>query len=536
MPARNMTSALKYVAEDPRQSTKNDPQYLTEFCARHRFLLILAVFATIDLLSWPILFSMQLWIFGDRGSFLNVDYLLSQKLRLGVDACYAYGLMPVFIQHWLFVPFGMSYWPMIGCAVATLVLMAWCWSLFLRHFPREIIWLAALLATCHIIHWVNPNFPYSLVQLSLLFSLLFVLSGRMDIGLAVACVGVWSVPSIPLVLMALLAFCILLDWWMRPERKVSRLVRSLAPGVITYLALGVVLLLQFGWQSVMATATPLAGMKFYRTMHYGGLGSSIVQFVHPPYHTTGYYFVYTLGTPAGWWAFSVVSLSLFGILALRRMYFQRAINNRDLAIVLCAIVHGVFVGFAYGATTQHEIYDPMLVMGMLLGLSALPAGRIRRTFLAVYICLAVVGQANFVREDLSAWKEIRSSSVTANLYAAPDWVAEWKKVLDISTHENLFLLSYSTGIHDYFPTVHSADVWFLNPGELYPADKDRVMSKLRSADIVVTPLFESTVFVDNDPDVQQYLKSLCLTQSMKYFQVWSRRESLPANQECLAKP
>jgi len=53
---------------------------------------------------------------------------------------------------------------------------------------------------------------------------------------------------------------------------------------------------------------------------------------------------------------------------------------------------------------------------------------------------------------------------------------------------------------------------------------------------VVTPLFESTVFVDNDPDVQQYLKSLCLTQSMKYFQVWSRRESLPANQECLAKP
>lgn len=508
------------------------PNLAKEGTLRH-FITILGAFVLIDLLSWPILFSLNLWILGDRGSFLNLDYLSRQHLRLGVDVYYAYGLLPVSIQHWLFALFGMGYWPLVGCAFAALILMALFWALYLRHFPQETIWFLALLATCRIIDWVNPNFPYSLVQLSILFALLFVLLGRLEIGLAISALGAWSVPSLSLVLMALLAFCIVLDWRLKPNRSVLQLVRSLAPGIATYIMVAVLLAIEFGWRSVLATATPIAGMHFYAAMHYGTLNSSLIQFVHPPYHSSFYYIVYSLCTPVAWWVFSVLSLSVFGVLAVRRMWQDRALNNRDVVIAVCAIVHGVFVCFAYGAQHQHYIFDPLLVAGMLLGLSALPKGKMRLAFLSAYICLAIIGQADFARQTLSAWKDVRSPDLTSNLYAKADWVSEWKRILDLSKAENLFLLSYSTGVHDYFPTVHSADAWFLNPGELTSADKNRLMQKLQRADVVAFDLSSPTALVDRDPDIQRYLRSLCLRQSTKYFQVWWRPSQV-GRQECMA--
>jgi len=153
------------------------------------FVTFFGVFTAIYLVSWPIVFSLDLWILKDRGSFLNLDYLLDKHLRLGVDTFYSYGLLPVAIQHWLFVLFGRGYWPLLGCAVATMTLMAVFCAFFLRGLPSEPMWLVAMLAMSRILNPVNPNLPYSIVQLSLLFALLFVLLGRMDVSLAIAAVG-----------------------------------------------------------------------------------------------------------------------------------------------------------------------------------------------------------------------------------------------------------------------------------------------------------------------------------------------------------
>ena len=53
---------------------------------RTRVASILGMFAAIYLLSWPVVFSLDLWILKDRGSFLNLDYLLDQHLRLGAGS------------------------------------------------------------------------------------------------------------------------------------------------------------------------------------------------------------------------------------------------------------------------------------------------------------------------------------------------------------------------------------------------------------------------------------------------------------------
>jgi hypothetical protein len=508
---------------------------MAEDRATEHFAFILGVFAAIYLLSWPIVFSFDLWILKDRGSFLNLDYLLDRHLRLGVDTFYSYGLLPVSIQHWLFVLFGRGYWPLLGCAAATMVLMVLFCALFLRYLPREPMWLVAILVMSRILNPVNPNLPYSIVQLSLLFALLFVLLGRLDISLAISAIGCWSVPSLPLVMTAALVAFLFLDWLIKPSRSVSRLLRMLAPGVLTYLALAILLAFEFGWRSVFATAMPLAGMSFYKQIGFG-TRQALMEFLHPWGYSSFRYLSYILFTPVCWWVMSTLSLTVFAILAARRMAIRRALDPRDTAIVLCALIQGVFVCIAYGSQHQHYIFDPILVVGMMLGLSVLSKGITRKVLVTLFLGLGIAGQATLAHAVWQGWKEINSPTATANLYANADWVAEWKKILDLSTHQNLLLFSYSTGAHHYFPTIHSPAAWMLREGLLLPADKARVMEQLDNSDVVVLDLTSPTDLVDMDTGVQRHLYSLCLTQTTAYFQIWWRRSPESANLTCIANP
>src|SRR5271168_4127414 len=227
------------------------------------FLVILISFIALDLLSWPIFFSYYLFVFADRSNFLNLDYLLDQHLRLGVDTFYQYGLVPVFLQHVLFAIFGRGYWPLIGCTVVVLILMAMFWARFVRCVSNRWLSIVAVIAISPILLPVNPNLPYALVQVTMLFALLFLVEGRADLALAVSVIGGFSVPSLPLLLTGLLAIYVVAEWWINSSRSISLLARKLAPGALTSILLIVGLSLFFGVRSVLATALPLLGTKFY---------------------------------------------------------------------------------------------------------------------------------------------------------------------------------------------------------------------------------------------------------------------------------
>jgi hypothetical protein len=416
-----------------------------------------------------------------------------------------------------------------------MVLIALFCAHFLRYLLKELTWLVAILLMSRIVNTVNPNLPYSLVQLSLLFALLFVLMGRLDISLAVSAIGCWSVPSLPLVMTALLAVFLFLDWFITPPLSIWRLLRAFAPGVLTYLAMAILLACQFGWSSVFATSTPLAGMHFYKQVNYGSR-QALMDFLHPSGYRPISYVAYTLLTPVVWWVTSTFLLAVFGILATRRMATRRSLDRRDTAIVLCTLVQGVFVCVAYGSPHQHYIFDPILVVGILLGLSTLPIGSTRKILLTLFLGFGIVGQATLAHAVVQGWKQIKSPTATANLYAEAGWVAEWKEILELSTHQNLLLFAYSTGAHHYFPTIHSPNVWMLREGLLLPADKARVMEQVDQSDVVVLDLTSPTELVYMDADIQRQLYSLCLTQSTAYFQVWWKQSSLPTNLACIANP
>jgi hypothetical protein len=343
------------------------------------------------------------------------------------------------------------------------------------------------------------------------------------------------VPSLPLAMTALLAMFLFLDWLVKPPRSISSLFRSLAPGVLTYLALAILLAFEFGWSSVFATATPLAGMGFYRKIGFGS-GQALMQFLRPRGYGFRFYLVYALFTPVSWWVMSTLSLAVFAILAAKRMALSRTLDSRDTAIVLCALIQAVFVCVAYGSPHQHYIFDPILVAGMLLGLSALAKGFARNLLVTLFLLLGIAGQATLAHAVLQGWKQVKSPTATANLYADASWVVEWRKILELSTHQNLLLFSYGTGAHHYFPTIHSPEIWTLQLGQLLPADKARVMEQFDNADVVVLDLTSPTTLVDADAEIQRHLHSLCLTESTSYFQVWRRRSPESENLACIANP
>jgi hypothetical protein len=509
--------------------------YVERYAARPtaRLLILAAAFLAIFAASWPIVVSFDLWVLKDRGSFLNLDYLVDQHLRIGVDAYYSYGLLPVLVQRVLFAAFGRGYWPIVGCTVATLLLNAVLWARVAAHLPDRKVGLVAGVALSPILICVNYNLPYAFVDLTIMFALLFVLERRLDLAMAVSALGWLSVPSLPLVLTGLLFVLIVAEWWLGGERSPAVLARRLGPGIGTFVVAVALLGAVFGTRSVLATVLPISGAAHYRSVHYG-LGQLFV-FLHPGGHRLTYYY---LSDRAGWWITSTLALFVLSIWAARDIVRERSLDPRKTVILLCGIVQAVFIFVAYGSASAHVIYDPVLALGVLLGLCCLPLKTVEGPLLAAFLGLAVLGDWAQVRQTVSAWRQTQPASETLGLYAAPAWTREWVDVLARSATQRLLLLSYATGAHHYFPTVETADSWFLQPGQMLPADETRLLAKVRRADVIVQDLTSPTAYVDDDADIQKELASRCMTKATASFRIWTRGpigvngEALTASGNC----
>ena len=504
---------------------------------RSYFLVLLAVFVALIASSWPILFSFDLWVLKDRGNLLNVDYLLEQQLRLGVDAYYIYGLLPVSLQHLAFEVGGRGYWPLLAFDVPYVLLTAFFWAWFVRRTPQPGRWLLAAVLLSPLLLWVNPNFPYVLVQLSLLFALLLVYEGKLSAALCVAVVGCYSVPSLPFVASATIFGFILVDWWRAPGRTAGGLLRALAPAAVTAIMLAAVFSAVYGSQSVLATLFPMAGAKFYQSNHYGLFtrGSGL-DFIAPSNAGWRYY----LANPAGWWIASTLVLFGFVAFAAYDSVRHRTFTPAAAVIVFCGVLHAVFAFYAYSVPPQHVIYDPVLVAGTLAGLAWLPLGSLRTFLMVPLVGLGTLGSWAQVHETYTAWRETRTSPVTVGLYAAKEWLPEWADILQLSHEHPVLLLSYGTAAHNYFPTLQSPESWTLQWGQMLPADLQRLQVKIAAADLVVEDLSGPTLLIDRTPQITRALDAFCLASVTANFKTYRKRtlsqSSLPCAPPSASRP
>ena len=496
---------------------------------RNVFWTLLLAMALLYALCWPQERSLDLWVFKDRGSLLNLDAMLDEHLRLGVDTFYCYGLLPVLVQRVLFQIFGRGAWPLIGFHMVYMLLMAAAWTLIVRQLRQPLLWLIVVIPAIPIILWVNPNLPYLLVQLSMMFGLAFALQGRLRTALAVSAVGCWSVPTVTLLFSAALLAALCLQWWATPNRTLRSLVRDVAPGAAAYLGIGLLLAACFGWRSVIATALPLQGMAFYKSVHYG-MFTSLKIFLHPGYAPFWKWspLRYYLCDRATWWMLGTLMLFGFTASAVYRSIKQRTVpTGNDLVVLLCAVIHVAFITLAYGNPTQHIIYDLIIVAGVVVGLARLSAGPLRNSLLGVFMVVTLMSHLNQIGYMNWLWHSTRPAPEMANFYVHEDFKSEWSDVLALSAEHKVFMLSYGTGMQNYFPTVKVPPIWTVQLGEVLDSDKARLLDEMHEADIVVEDLTGPMSLFDTDDDIKHELSSMCLLSIKNYFIIWSRTPTTP---------
>jgi hypothetical protein len=220
-------------------------------------------------------------------------------------------------------------------------------------------------------------------------------------------------------------------------------------------------------------------------------------------------------------------LAVFALIAMIR---SRKVDPKYGAVIICAVVQLFFAVFAYRGNGQHTIYDPITAAGMLLGLWLVPTPRWRSSLLILFTLIGVGAQAAQARQTLWAWKNTEPSALTANLYAEPEYAPQLAHILKIAETHKVLMMSNATGVHHYYPSLRSADTWFLVETQMFPADHTRVLDNIRDADVVVEDTTHVPYFTDRDTEVQSQLRSMCLTEVTRNFQIWWRHP--PSSVEC----
>jgi len=492
------------------------------YSLRTNFFVILASFCLLVLASLPAFLSFDLWIFEDRASFMHLDDLVARHLRLGVDVFYSYGLLPVLLQHLVFLPFGRGFKPMLGCTLLVLVFNAIFWAALLEHLPPQRRWLLAVVALSQIIFLVNPNWPYSLAVLSMMFALLFVLKDRLDIALAVAAVGCFCVPSLTLVLTALIGLMIVANWWLHPNRRMATLAALLAPGAITYAAIGVLLGSVYSFPSLFATAFPLAGARFYKDIGYTGF-NALLTFIHPAGYGWKYYIAYYTGSPVTWFVLCSIFLFALTVYSVAPLLKGRRLAPPVQFVVLYSIVQFVFVFFVYGSRGQHSIYEGVIAAATLVGISTLHEPRLRNAALGVFLVVGIMAETGAIYKTVNAWRTTVRSPDSLGLYADPAFIKELDKVVQLSRTHKTLMLGYATGIHNYYPTLEDPDAWFLQQWQLFPSQKQAIVNQIEQADVVVEVLTSQSAAVNSDPHIQAALNAMQTASPMIDFRIHTRK-------------
>ncbi len=499
-----------------------------------RAAILFAGFVLLHLVSWPVEYSFGYWVFGDRGNFLNLAYLQDAGLRIGVDTYYLYGLLPVLVQDGLFAVFGRGPWPIIGCHVVYLALMAGGFAVLVRNATHPLRWTLLLFAMSPIIIWVNQNVQYLFVHVSMIWALALVLERRLPLALVVSAIGCWSVPSLPLVLTAGLLLLIAIDWWRSESRSLAALLRAVVPAAIAYLAIGAALTLRYGFESVLATALPFQGASFYKSVDYG-LFTSLKIFLYPgrtearPEWSPLRYYLFDRAT---WWLLSSALLTVFSAAALKDVLVKRRPSARSQFILLAGGLHIVFVLVAYGIPSQHVFYDFLLVAGVVVALAGITQPTLQRGLIGIWALVAVMSLGNQAGNTRWLWKSTQPSAESRGFYAFPEVVKDFGEIVALSKQTKLLLLTYATGVHHYYPTVHTPQSWIINYGQLLPADKTRLLASIADAERVVLDMTRITTFFERDPDVVKALSAMCLVSRGNHFAIWRHTPPDPATGQC----
>ena len=348
---------------------------------------------------WADVFDLLSFGFRDLGSSLTFEALLQRHLRPNIDFGYIYGLLPVFFQHISALIFGVGPWLIVGMGIFYYFVSAGIWATLWRCIGAPVEFFPAIILAGPSLVMILPAPAYALNQLSLMFSLLFLLMGRLSWALVAAVVGCLCMPTLPLVLVAIVLGWIVLAWLCGSPRTIGGLVRPVLPAAVAYIVLAGALEITFGWTALRTSLLPLSGAEMYRALNYGVFGTG-----RGYWHPQGKHLAYYLGTKVGWWLISGTLLGSFSIVSAVKSWIERRLTFPRIFIMSCFALHAVDILFMFGSGFQTMQYDPILIAGVLVGLWECCFPAPRRAIVAALVAMIILGHYTSLRESLKTWQ------------------------------------------------------------------------------------------------------------------------------------
>jgi hypothetical protein len=539
------------VAPNSNSRTELIPALARPAAVPARFLTLWAVYTLevliVAALRIPHDLGFFMFAFGDRGSWLVVQYLTAHGYRPTIDFGFPYGLLPVMAGRVWFAIFGLTpaafKLAMVAGGVAMAAGMArFASAMCLSRIGQAVIIVALPMA----IQSSLPSLSHMLEAVLLCLALGEHSRGNRGAALALATAACFAKPALAylygfLLLALIVAACCRRCKATNEARagdkskaadkatagEISKmdwpaLSRMLMPAAVTGALLLVVLGSVYGARPLLASLLPLNGMKIYKTLHFGFFTPWSRTFWDP---TTSSGVGDYLGTIAPFWMGSTVWLALIGPGAGWRL--SRAPDGesperrRDEIILCCAVLQTLFVLRFFGPPASWTYYPYLLLMGVA-ATSAIGNGPALVAFALAVV--ALVPQLASLELAARQWNTLARSPVTAGLWAESNERAEWSTVARLIAGHHAVAVGVAGCAPLLAPNFELPIGAYLVPGEATPAEVERTIARIKTAEMVVRPASESIGDpISFWPEMTRALDDLEIVWKGRVYQVCRRR-------------
>jgi hypothetical protein len=441
-----------------------------------------------------------MFAFGDRGSWLVVQYLAAHGYRPTIDFGYPYGLLPIMFGRIWFGLFGLTPIAFDLAMTPGGIVMAWGMARFAGAMrlgrAGQMLMIVALPIA---IQSSLPSLSHLLEAVTLCLALAEHSRGNRCAALALTVAACFAKAALGYLYGLLLVILIVADCWTDrrtgdrsavtadPKSRIDwiALRRAVTPAAITGALLLATTGFVYGLRPLTASLLPLNGMKIYRTLHFGFFTPWSRTFWDPRGVPTGTYFA----SVAPFWVGATIWLALTGGWAGWRLWLSDHSNrSRNEIILCCAVLQTLFVMRFFGPPLSWTYYPYILVMG-----TAASSALNRASAMAVLTLTLVAFMAEIVSISVAAaeWKISSPSPTAAGLWADAGERAEWANVMRLIAGHRTVAVGVAGGASILFANFEKPVGAYLVRDEATPAEVERTIERIQTADFVVRPASES---------------------------------------------